>query len=648
MTPETGRRAWSPDPFLTTETKNTFLPRSSYTPSHLSLEVDDESIRENQPGSPEKPRGHKSLLMLTRSRGVQTDPTALSGPSVFPRALTDLQSLSTPRDGLSESSSITDGHATVLSALIERMSALGNRLMQADALTLTNRLKRQHLLGADVGHLSRSTVNSVLQELVALRSQYRAFLEDEKVTTTCTRKDLRGLFKLFKDIFSELGQLRVTLNDVILDPNVAAKVSEIALHPSKGEVNSSNAGNGDAAASGSSGWIAPFTKLLGLPGGSSNEDSTVAARGRSPPARPSSRGRGRPPPRVVLKREPALSATSMTVNVEFSSTGVGHAVTSTRSADATAPTQLYAEPLRASTSTGQVSGQLRPAASRNVMNIFAGAPRPAPNPADPWVVIPKPQRGPSRMADISGSATIGRAATRNLTVDGSSQLTYRGHPAGSKRLSRIVDAVIDREPSQQSFSPISPTHAGDDDPGDEQRDVVQAPLLERTLRPRGLSDSSIHTTFMAHSEREEIHHPPEPATITRQSVLQALSRKVQSFRLASSSIASSVPAPAVPTAIASAISRPHSPQVTAPNESSKPSVTARTTSPVPMPESRQRAISPGGGLFTSMNLTGWAASAADLEEVPGPSIAGLPNHFYAGSPRDERYGGTRWTRERDL
>ena len=117
--------------------------------------------------------------MLTRSRGVQTDGTSSSnnylGPSLVPRALTDLQSISTPRDGLSDTSSITDGHTSVLGALIDRMSVLGNRLVQADVLTLTNRLKRQHLLGADVGHLSRSTINSVLQELAVLRSQYRAF-----------------------------------------------------------------------------------------------------------------------------------------------------------------------------------------------------------------------------------------------------------------------------------------------------------------------------------------------------------------------------------------------------------------------------------------------------------------------------------------
>lgn len=582
--------------------------------------------------------------MLTRSRGVQTDGTSSSnnylGPSLVPRALTDLQSISTPRDGLSDTSSITDGHTSVLGALIDRMSVLGNRLVQADVLTLTNRLKRQHLLGADVGHLSRSTINSVLQELTVLRSQYRAFLEDEKVTTSCTRKDLRGLFKLLKDVFSEFGQLRATLNDIILDPTLAGKVSEMALHPSKADGSSLNTINGETSSSGASGWIAPLTKFLGLPGASSNEEQTSAARALSPPARPFSRGRGRPPPRVVPKREAALAATSMTVNVEFSGAGVGRAVTSTRSAEPSASTQLLIEPSRVTTSTGEGSGhQLRPAASRNVMNIFAGAPRPTPNSGDPWVVIPKPQRPSSRVSDFGGSATIGRSAARNLTVD-SSQLTARGHPTGSKRLSRIVDAVIDREPSQQGFSPTT-THDGSD-PSDEERDVVQDTLLERTLRPRGLSDSSIHTTFMAHGE--DSHRQSESVTVTRQSVLQALSRKVQSFRLASSSI----PTATVSTAVASAVSRPHSPHVTPPNEVEKASATARVSSPVPMPEARQRTTSPGGGLlFTGMNLSGWVANTAALEEEPGRSVAGLPQHFYAGSPGDERYGSSRW-REREL
>ena len=154
---------------------------------------------------------------------------------MFAQPYTDSMSTSSPLEGHSESSSLADSQATVLSALIDRIAQLLARLSQADPLTLTNRLKRQRLLGADVSHLSRSTVNSILQEATALRSNFRAYLEDDKVTTTCTRRDLRGLLKLVKDIFNEMGQMRVTLNDVILDPSVAAKVSDLALNPTKVE-----------------------------------------------------------------------------------------------------------------------------------------------------------------------------------------------------------------------------------------------------------------------------------------------------------------------------------------------------------------------------------------------------------------------------
>jgi hypothetical protein len=96
---------------------------------------------------------------------------------------------------------------------------------------LTNRLKRQHLTG-DVSHLSRTTVGTIVSEAMLLRSNFRSLLEDDKIVTVCTRKDLRALFNLLKDAFNELGELRITLNDVILDPSLAQKISEAAMNPS--------------------------------------------------------------------------------------------------------------------------------------------------------------------------------------------------------------------------------------------------------------------------------------------------------------------------------------------------------------------------------------------------------------------------------
>ena len=76
----------------------------------------------------------------------------------------------------------------------------------------------------------------------------------------------------------------------------------------------------------------------------------------------------------------------------------------------------------------------------------------------------------------------------------------------------------------------------------EESDIVP-PLLGRTLRRRGLSDSSIHSTFSSqadvplspHAPTSDHHHhiPPSsrlPAWPDRSTVLQALSRTVQNIR----------------------------------------------------------------------------------------------------------------------
>jgi len=59
-----------------------------------------------------------------------------------------------------------------------------------------------------------------------LRSNFQSLLEDDKIMTLCTRKDLRALFNLLKDAFNEFGELRMTLNDAILNLSLAPKISE--------------------------------------------------------------------------------------------------------------------------------------------------------------------------------------------------------------------------------------------------------------------------------------------------------------------------------------------------------------------------------------------------------------------------------------
>lgn len=151
--------------------------------------------------------------------------------------------------------------------------------------------------------------------------------------------------------------MRVTLNDVVLDPSLAPKIREIAFNPSAADTTPDNPTNSSAA-----GWMAPLTKLFGAP-------AAPKEKGPSPLARSNSRGQA--PLRsakLVPKIAPAASASTTTVNVEFSGTGVGRAISSTftpAEAKVTLPTIVAPRPQPAMASRK---------ASQNVMGIFRGAP----------------------------------------------------------------------------------------------------------------------------------------------------------------------------------------------------------------------------------------------------------------------------------
>lgn len=454
FTPTSDKEPASPDPWG----RSTQLDGSD--PSRLLLELDGDTVATASANK-------RPLLLLTRSMGVQTDPHLHSRSSLAPSPLPAFdKQLSV--DGRSESSSVTDSVPSVLSSVMERASSLLHRLILSDALTLTSRLKRQHLAG-DVSHLSRTTVSSIVSEATLLRSNFRSLLEDDKIVTACTRKDLRALFNFLKDSFNELGALRMTLNDILLDPSLAPKISEAVMNPSKGLA-------AKEAAGGAAGWIAPIVKLF--QGGEEKPtllSLNIPAHGL---LRSDTRGRTlttqKLTPRVVPKLSPALSASTTTVNVEFQSGSAGRAITSTHSAHPSSSDPANPE-------TQQSEDEMRAKTSASVMGIFAGAPVPV-SPLDPWIVIPKPSRKPpsplSRLANQSFETGETRSGHRRTLTVGRNTLKVNA------QLSRVVDAVVDVQ---------SPTAAAT--PSD-----YQATLAHRGLRPRGISDSSIHTTFLNHAE----------------------------------------------------------------------------------------------------------------------------------------------------
>jgi hypothetical protein len=359
-------------------------PGQSSLHSHVSYEVDEYPENDVHPSEIERRRAHRPLLLLTRSRGTQTEtcPGSLS-PSPVPLP-SQLSSIS-PHDPRSESSSYSDSLTSQVSTILERVFALLNRMSQADPLTLTNRLKRQNLKGADIGHLSRSTVGHILSEATGLRTQFRSLLEDDKVVMACTRKDMRLLFKFVKEVFAEMGQMRVTLNDVILDPSSANRFSQLALNPGKADTEGKE--REISAQTGAAGWMAPISKLFTPTG---RTDTAPVDRQPTLVASTNTRGTSRPP-RFIPKLGPASAASTTTVNVEFS--GTGRSVTSTFSSQASTQTDLH------------------PDVASGVMDIFAGAPRSHVE-SDVWIVVP-PGQPPLRKSrsfrkiESMSSATIG-------------------------------------------------------------------------------------------------------------------------------------------------------------------------------------------------------------------------------------------------
>lgn len=538
LTPETSQRPLSP---------GSRQPRHFERCSDIDIELEagsttDESVADD--ATPGKSRRGKTYS-LQRHRAVQTDSRCWIG-TLSPTGYSDQQSLSlSPYEGESESSSLADNLST-LGILLEHVQQLFNRIAQADARTLTTRLKRQNILGADVGHLSHSTVNGIVAEVVNLRVVFRAALEDDKFTTICTRRDLRALLKFLKDIFREFGTLRTTLNDIVLDPSIAPKVREMTLNPKDG----SSSGEKAPSLISAGGWMAPLSKLFGST--TSGESKSDITRGRGPLWASS---------RSAPKSGPATSASTTTVKVEFTGTGAGRAVTNVSPAVAQEAVQDAILPPVATRST-----------SVNLMGIFAGAPR-----NDSWVVLPP---GSSRQQGSHGDqlrrATLGRAAGLAMGA------ADKDKPSP---LPRNVDAVIDPDPEASS------EERGGMDPA-------------RTLRTRGLSDSSIRSTFLQHGDAAPVSRSPNAES--RRKVLGALGMTALSVRSALSGASSQSNA-------------------TSPSSSAKELSNSRAASP------RFTKLVPGTSSWAAASRT--LDAAPDLDAYVGSFISNAPMQ-----PLDRRGG----------
>ena len=414
----------------------------------------------------------------------------------------DTSSISQQQDSNTRAAS-----ASAVALLVEKVAALLVRMIQADVRTLTNRLKRQHLLpsGGDARHLSKATISSIVGEVASLRPPPGMGREDAAAGATVnvslltvTRGDIKALLKLFKDTFTELGMLREQINEIVFDPSVAHKIRKEATEPD------SEPAKGDHRSASAMGqWIAPIQKLFSNQPANvqppASEASSMASASSSSTSKPSPEvGRGKAPPRVAPKLAPAISASATTVNVEFASSGV-------RKTDTTSDGALDVTLASAQSPIGGVSPPPGPSpyvtgpatlrkpvalphsASRNLMGIFAGAPRSVASPPTTprWdaAVLPivPPKSDKDRVRQIRGAAStahLREPGTREKTGGMVATIGRSASTRHARRLSRHVDAMID----QKDDSQVHPD--------------FHESLLERTLRPRGLSDSSIHTTFL--------------------------------------------------------------------------------------------------------------------------------------------------------
>ncbi|WVW82888.1 hypothetical protein I302_104901 [Kwoniella bestiolae CBS 10118] len=502
--------------------------------------------------SPRKAK-RKTLLLLTRSQGVQTDPVNIgvsTEPEPVRRESTSAQgermvSISTgtspglPFEDHSETSSIQDNRAGILLVVIEHMSRILARLRDADVPTLNKRLKKHNLPG-DVGHLSQTTMRSLQQEVSELRNQFRG-IPSSALNGSIDRKDFNLLLRLFKDLFTDLVDLQAIVNDITINPSLGKKLQKAAFR----EDDEGNDPSKQSKAIGGTGlgWIAaPITKFFVTPADNndhSNEGTGLQGK------KGMERGRLQPnnllPAKAAPKQQATASATTTHVSVEFGGTGIvrratpANVTTNKEVLDDLPPSPIAQEDDRSvSPATGTENSLVPPTmrtvrrsksrANRNeLLGIFAGAQRPiTPTNGEAWTVVGN--GSPSGNGAPSGSGRTLRSVSSHVFSGNGDKTIKAKRSEERKKISSIVDAIID--PSTLTEEVVL---SGSYEP--------QPPLLERTLRPRGLSDSSIRSTFVSQSISSglmdgsgTIRAQPYTASATGGGVLQSLSKRWYDFR----------------------------------------------------------------------------------------------------------------------
>ncbi|GAA5835416.1 hypothetical protein JCM11251_005229 [Rhodosporidiobolus azoricus] len=355
----------------------------------------------------------------------------------------------------------------VLAQLIEHVAKLLSRVQASDIATQEKRLRKQNLAG-EVRHVASANLRDLNKDIDAVRHHFRRIVELERSAllrdasstrntpspslpsstqdeSLVTRRDFVSLVKLLRDLLIETTRLRSIVNRVQLDPSLATYIRELDI-PDAGELEQAK----EPTATTSAGLLAPLSRFFGA---SLSPDEPSLSR-------PASSAQLRPP---ALKRGGSSTVSTATVNVEFGGGAVRQATTGV-----TEPTA----------SRGNRPGPRPRQVKREISSIFAGASTRSASPAD---LVPPAQNSSSRLVSAASTASTYIPFGRLL-------------PSFRPAMSSTTNAVLDSIPHGPSSSAI------DDEPAPT--------LLERQLRPRGLSDSSIRSTFLSHggAARPNPHH----------------------------------------------------------------------------------------------------------------------------------------------
>lgn len=304
-----------------------------------------------------------------------------------------------------------------------------------------------------------------------LRHHFRRVLEQERVEaprdsygdlhpseSLVLRRDFVALVKLFRDLLFETSRLRALVNRVQLEPHLAPNLRELDM-PNAFDVDPASK---PATSGGGGGLLAPLSRLITAALSSEPEAATPKASLMAPP---------RPAP----KRSGSSAVSSTEVSVEFGGGAARRAIANEGGATidgSPGPDQARESPVT-TTMNRKTGSQVR----RDLNSIFAGSSSSSANGA-------RPAGSADRWTNVARPSVPSNPFGRLLA-------SYRPAPTST------ANAVLDSLPHAPASRPDT----------DEQ-----PTLLERQLRPRGLSDSSIRSTFVAHANPH--HRVITPASLS--------------------------------------------------------------------------------------------------------------------------------------